>query len=1027
MLILAFAFIALGVAPSEAALADGPVTASVNDEWGKMPLYFIANEGQMDERVAYYVQGSDKTLYFASDGVTFALNEHRKTTDTPQTPGEPTIDDTAARRWIVKLDFLDANQARPSGQAQTEAVISYFKGSQEDWRAGLPTYSKIVYRELWEGIDLTYSGTVNLLKHEFIVQPGADPARIRLAYRGASVRVNAAGQLDVSTPAGGFQDDAPIAYQEVNGQRVPVAVSFALDEAQGAYGFHLGAYDPALALVIDPAMLVYCGFIGGSGGDHGFGIAVDAAGNAYVTGYTASSEATFPVTVGPDLTYNNGDFDAFVAKVNADGTALVYAGYIGGSGYEYGYGIAVDAAGNAYVTGDTMSTEATFPVTGGPDLTHNGDPDVFVAKVNAGGTALVYAGYIGGNFDDHGRGIVVDAAGNAYVTGQTASTEATFPVIVGPDLTHNGIRDAFVAKVNAGGTALVYAGYIGGSRYDYGSGIAVDAAGNAYVTGSTESTEATFPVTVGPDLTSNGGLRDAFVAKVNAGGTALVYAGYIGGSGYDYGYGIAVDAAGNAYVTGSTESTETTFPVTVGPDLTYNGISDAFVAKVNADGTALVYAGYIGGSRGDFGYGIAVDAAGNAYVAGNTTSTETTFPVTIGPDLTHNGGYDAFVAKVNAGGTTLVYAGYIGGSGSDNGNDIAVDAAGNAYITGYTYSTEATFPVTGGPDLTSNGGWDAFVAKVSEDNTPPTVLSHTLQAAYAGSGPSSFTVTFSEDVGVAGGAAGANSATNPANYRIINRGANGSLETASCSAALGGDDAQIIPVSVTYTPNTSVVNLGSALPAGSYRLFVCGTTSIVDLAGNVLAGDGLNSGTDFPFDFTVQAVAAPATLPDTGFPQGQITRLPAQPAEKAYAQSDLWLEIPKLGVKTDIVGVPQVDGDWDVTWLGSQAGWLEGSAFPTWAGNTVLTGHVWDANNNPGVFVNLKTLQYGDKILIHAWGQVYTYEVRESRRVNASNVSSVMKPEKLDWLTLVTCEDYRVFWNTYSARRMVRAVLVSIK
>jgi hypothetical protein len=272
-----------------------------------------------------------------------------------------------------------------------------------------------------------------------------------------------------------------------------------------------------------------------------------------------------------------------------------------------------------------------------------------VAKVNAAGTALVYAGYIGGSGDDFGFGIAVDSSGNAYVTGNTESSETTFPVTVGPDLTFNGAVDAFVAKVNAAGTALVYCGYVGGSGQDFGYGIAVDSSGNAYLTGYTFSTEATFPVAVGPDLTYNGGHADAFVAKVNAAGTALVYCGYIGGSGDDLGFGIAVDSSDNAYVTGFTDSSEATFPATVGPDLTYNGGEDAFVAKVNAAGTALVYAGYIGGNGEDHGYGIAVDTLGNAYVTGFTFSSTSTFPVTVGPDRIHKPGGDTFVAKIGAG------------------------------------------------------------------------------------------------------------------------------------------------------------------------------------------------------------------------------------------------------------------------------------------------------------------------------------------------------------------------------------------
>ena len=259
-----------------------------------------------------------------------------------------------------------------------------------------------------------------------------------------------------------------------------------------------------------------------------------------------------------DSTYNGGYTDAFVAKVNVEGSSLVYAGYIGGSGRDGAVDIVVDSAGNAYVTGETDSTEATFPVTGGPDLTYNGAPydDAFVAKVNAAGTRLIYCGYIGGNGYEYGRGIAVDISGNAYVTGYTNSSEASFPVIIGPDLTYNGSGfyegDAFVVKVSATGSSLVYAGYIGGSGRDEGTAIVVDSAGNTYVTGATNSTEATFPVMGGPDLTYNGGVWDAFVVKVNAAGSRLVYAGYIGGNSYDYGLGIAIDSGGNAYVTGKT-------------------------------------------------------------------------------------------------------------------------------------------------------------------------------------------------------------------------------------------------------------------------------------------------------------------------------------------------------------------------------------------------------------------------------------------------------------------------------------------
>ncbi|MGA9350854.1 MAG: SBBP repeat-containing protein [Anaerolineae bacterium] len=442
-----------GVA-QEPAQPDAATKARVEAAFGQLPLYFVENRGQVDDRVAYYVQGSDKTLYFTAQGVTFVLTG----------PG----DEAGSRqRYALKLEFLGANPGvEPVGRDRTEAIISYFKGPPDQWRTGLPTYARIVYPDLWPGIDLVYYGTVNRLKYEFIVHPGADPGQIRLAYRGATgVTLNAAGQLAVTTPIGGFQDDIPAAWQEIDGRHVPVSVAYALaedwlvpdaDNPQSAianrqsFAFRLGSYDPTLPLVLDPAVLVYCGYIGGDDYDEGYGIAVDGAGHAYVAGVTYSTEATFPVTVGPDLTYNGvEDYDAFVAKVKADGTGLVYCGYIGGDNYDSGRGIAVDGAGHAYVTGYTSSTEATFPVTVGPDLTHNGVADAFVAKVEADGTGLVYCGYIGGSGDDYGLGIAVDGAGNAYVTGYTESDEATFPVAVGPDLTYNGVEDydAFVAKI----------------------------------------------------------------------------------------------------------------------------------------------------------------------------------------------------------------------------------------------------------------------------------------------------------------------------------------------------------------------------------------------------------------------------------------------------------------------------------------------------------------------------------------------------------------------------------------------------
>jgi hypothetical protein len=665
--------------------------ASTQNVLEGLPLSFIENQGQADPRVSYYVQGSDTSLFFTPHGLTFTLSQRQST------------------RWAVTLEFPGSRPVRPVAVGREPGIVSYFEGPRSSWHTGIPTYAGVIYRNLWPGIDLAYSGSSSHLKYRFLVHPGADPSRIRLAYRGATSIRPKDGGLGVGTPAGGFTDAAPRSFQLDAGRRVPVSSSYA-PRGDTTYGFHVGHYDRSRALVIDPTIILYAGYVGGSGDDAASAIALHS-GNAYVTGTTAS--ANFPVTSGSlDESANGGD-DAFVAEVNAAGTDLVYAAYLGGSGDDSGSGIAVDSFGNAYVSGATDSDENTFPVTGGPDTSFNGATDAFVAKVSSTGSSLAYAGYIGGSDVDEANAIAVDSSGTAYVTGDTATTESDttpFPLSGGGDASYNGgATDAFVAKVSSTGSSLPYSGYLGGSDDDLGNGVAVDSSGNAYVTGSTPSSD--FPTTIGSLDTSFNGATDAYVAKVGGTGS-LTYAGYIGGARVDEGNGIAVDSLGNAYVAGNTTSGQATFPVTGGPDLSYNLNKDAFVAKVNSSGSDLTYAGYIGGADIDEGHAIAVDSSGNAYVTGFTNSKPATFPDKDGPDVTYNRGGDAFVAKVKASGSGLTYAGYFGGSSFDEGDGIAV-TSGRAYVAGSTSSTQATFPEKAGPDLTYNGGtFDAFVAKV---------------------------------------------------------------------------------------------------------------------------------------------------------------------------------------------------------------------------------------------------------------------------------------------------------------------------
>jgi hypothetical protein len=663
---------------------------------------FIENKGQWHPDVLYLCRLGGLDAWITKWGVnyTFFKLEEKPSAEAR----EPFLREKFGRREVelighrvlMKLRGCAAHPQR-EGREMLAGYYNYLIGNDPTRHA---TYVRR-YKEAWvkgvyAGIDMRYYLEGGRLRYDWVVHPGGDPSQIVFGLEGSEkTYIDSEGRLVFTTRFGEVKLAELRVYQgdrEIGGWFVG---------RPGGWGIEVGSYDPTQPLVIDP--LVYSTYIGGSDWDVGYGIAVDGSGNAYVTGWTWSTD--YDVTPGAFQTTNGGLADVFVTKLNATGTALVYSTYIGGSGDDVGHGIAVDGSGNAYVTGWTLSTD--YDVTPGAfQTTNGGGKDVFVTKLNAAGTALVYSTYIGGSNNDVGYAIAVDGSGNAYVTGRTYSTD--YDVTPGAfQTTNGGEEDVFVTKLNAAGTALVYSTYIGGSGFDWGNAIAVDGSGQAYVTGETSSTD--YDVRPGAFQTTNGGGLDVFVTKLNATGTALVYSTYIGGSGDDEGNAIAVDGSGYAYVTGETSSTN--YDVTPGAFQTTNGGGrDVFVTKLNATGTALVYSTYIGGSGDDEGYGIAVDGSGYAYVTGRTFSTD--YDVTPGAfQTTNGGGYDVFVTKLNATGTALVYSTYIGGSNNDVGHGIAVDGSGNAYVTGYTRSTD--YDVTPGAFQTTNGGWlEVFVTKV---------------------------------------------------------------------------------------------------------------------------------------------------------------------------------------------------------------------------------------------------------------------------------------------------------------------------
>lgn len=706
------------------------------------PLLFIQNKGQIDPRVAFYLQSRDKNIYFSRDGLTITLSSLQETpsggatggqsrTAKPDLPGRlartgieagPAVPAGELRRWTVRLDFVGSNpQTAIKPLDRTEARISYFRGGPDEWFTALPSYRSIVYRELWPGVDLYLGGESSYLKLQFVLAPGTDPSSIKLNYRGATaVAVNEKGQLEVSTLAGSFLDEAPLAFQYKNGKKIPVEVRFeVIEHKTGDNGlvnclhtFKTGDYDRSLPLYIDPAILVYSGYLGGSYNDRALPLTIDQNGFAYLTGWTGSLD--FPVAVGPDLTYNGPSLgtDAFVAKIDPSGSGLVFCGFLGGSNDDGGAGIAVDSSGYVYVCGYTRSTD--FPVYGGPQITPGANisltGDGFISKINPTGTALVYSGYLGGSRADVANSVAVDSTGRAYLCGTTESSD--FPARIGPDTSHNGLKDAFVCRVAASGISLDWSGFIGGTADDIGSWLALDSSGNVYLTGYTSSTQGQFfPVRNGPYLTHKGGL-DAFVAKIASAGNSIIYCGYIGGTGDDYGAGVAVNQTGEAFIAGFTNS-QSGFPLLLGPDLTYNGGWEAFISRINQNGTGLIYSGYVGGSLDDFGLAVAVDAQDIAYLAGATDSAD--FPVAGGPYSAYAGGRDAFIMAIKADGSGYYFSSFLGGSDREEANGLAAFGDGNCYLAGFSRSWN--FPVLVGPFLQPGGGVgqlaeDAFVARI---------------------------------------------------------------------------------------------------------------------------------------------------------------------------------------------------------------------------------------------------------------------------------------------------------------------------
>ncbi|MFZ0199091.1 MAG: SBBP repeat-containing protein [Candidatus Sulfotelmatobacter sp.] len=763
--------------------------------FASLPLGFEQNYGQTDPQVKYMAHANGYTLFLTSHDAVFAFHGNSSTSERPTGHGPlalPAKNESQAQpnsEAVIRMQLVGGNSnALVAASDQLPGKSNYIRGQNpKNWHTNVSHYARVSYRNIYPGINLAYHGEQSKLEFDFIVAPESNPAPIDLAFNGAQhLAIDASGDLLVSSGAGDVVLHKPVAYQQEGTTRQPVDARFVL-KADKQVRFELGSYDRSRELVIDPTV-TYATYLGGNTEDDAYAIAFDGTGAAYVTGQTDSS--TFPKQGGLPGNTLGLNFAVFVTKLAANGQSLVYSTYVDGGGSDTGVSsgnaIAVDASGDAFVAGGTTST--IFPVTGGAfQNVLNGGPsgsnpplDGFVFKLNATGNQLTYCTYLGGSSDDVANGIALDGSGNVYVVGATTSSD--FPTKNPIQTSLVSKSDAFVTELNPGLSALVYSTWLGGGSLDFASAVAVDPSSStpyAYVTGGTGSTA--FPFTPGAFQTAcnscTGTLYNAFVTVINNTGSGYIYSTYLGGGNNDEGFGIAVDSSGDAYVTGMTNSSN--FPVTGSAYQSAfgGGSSDAFVTELNPTGTAQVYSTFLGGGANDVGTSIAVDQGGNAYVTGQTGSTD--FPKASPTQSSLAGGNDAFVSEVNSAGSGLIFSTYLGGALNENTpanggsgalGGIAVDAKGDSfYVTGNTASTD--FPFTPSAFQTTNKGVqppkvNAFVANYSQPSF--TVSASALTPASvtpAGSATSTVTIaavnSFSGSVTLSCAVSGPSNAVSP--------------------------------------------------------------------------------------------------------------------------------------------------------------------------------------------------------------------------------------------------------------------------
>ncbi|MCZ6818499.1 MAG: SBBP repeat-containing protein, partial [Calditrichaeota bacterium] len=576
----------------------------------------------------------------------------------------------------MSIKLHSGRQTRGKGEAKQLGSTNYFKGGEtSQWYTGVPGYARVRYEDVYPNIDIVYYGKNQQVEYDFIVKPNANPEDIVFSINGAeNVVIDPNGDLNLLTPSGLLCFNRPVAYQEIGGQRQNIYAGYTLNH--DLVGFELGDYNREFELVIDP-IIEYSTYLGGNGTDEAYDIAVDKQGNAYIVGKTSSTNFHTSTSAFDTVGRKGGffdDADVFVAKLDPSGSTLIYGTYLSGGGTDIGLSIAVDAGGNVYITGKTDSeddagtvgVDERYPIKNAFQPNPGGNGDLFVTKLNADGSDLIYSTYLGGTMQDDTDqdqpAIGIDPAGNAYIAGTTQSTD--FPTTAGVFDTQG--PGPFVAKLNSAGSALDYSTFLGGDDFVFVWGLDVDSGGRAVVTGFTGNPN--LPTTPGSYQPVKNDKEDAFIYKLKPDGSGFDFCTYVGGSSDDFGYGLSIDRQDNVYITGNTTSSD--FPVTVG-SIPLNG--GAFATKLTSDGSSVVYSVPLGG---DFGYDIGTDVTGRAFVTGEAIAAI--------PDR------DVFFTQIAANGSGIEHETFWGGLFRDIGYGLAVSDSGKVYVAGVTSSS--SFP-----------------------------------------------------------------------------------------------------------------------------------------------------------------------------------------------------------------------------------------------------------------------------------------------------------------------------------------------